>query len=93
MQITAAVVAKSKKMLQPSQNNIQHIIQYSDKIREAGKAKENVHFLKLQREQLKELRTKILKEKQLIKEKIDELDKKIKTVEKKNERGQKNNKN
>ncbi|KAL7737052.1 hypothetical protein ACLKA6_005273 [Drosophila palustris] len=72
-------------MLQPSPNFIQQLTPYSDKIHEAGKAKENVHFLKLQRQQLKELREKILRERELIKEKIDELDEKIKTMKKKDQ--------
>ncbi|XP_060651894.1 uncharacterized protein LOC132788477 isoform X1 [Drosophila nasuta] len=77
------------KILQPHQNFVQHIVRYSNKIREAGKAKENVHFLKQQRAQLKELQKKIALKKDEIKKKINNLDSQIEEIKKKNRREKK----
>ncbi|KAH8401791.1 hypothetical protein KR009_007878 [Drosophila setifemur] len=48
---------------------------------EKARAEENVHFLKLQREQLKSLRLKILGQKNAVTSKINEVDKQIKSLE------------
>lgn len=92
MQSVAIIVAKNIKLLQPQQLCCQQMIKYSEKIYEVGKAKESVHFLKTQREQLKQLRNKIIKERDLIKEKISQLDEQIESIKKKNiERKKQNN--
>ncbi|KPU76333.1 uncharacterized protein Dana_GF11834, isoform C [Drosophila ananassae] len=49
---------------------------------ERGKAEENIHFLKLQREQLKSLRQKILSQKKMVNSKLNQVDEKISTLEK-----------
>ncbi|KAH8321432.1 hypothetical protein KR074_004831 [Drosophila pseudoananassae] len=59
----------------PSRNISKHLY-------ERGKADENVHFLKLQREQLKVLRQKILDQKKLVTSKINQVDEKISSLEK-----------
>ncbi|KAH8275465.1 hypothetical protein KR026_007842 [Drosophila bipectinata] len=63
----------------PSSRNI------SKHLYERGKAEENVHFLKLQREQLKVLRQKILDQKKLVTSKINQVDEKISSLEKSEE--------
>ncbi|XP_064543863.1 uncharacterized protein LOC135432227 [Drosophila montana] len=80
----SAFVAKNLRLLQPQQLYCQQVIKYTERVREVGKARESVHFLKTQREQLKDLRGKILKERDLIKERIEELDKQIDSIKKKN---------
>ncbi|ALC42496.1 maker123 [Drosophila busckii] len=87
-QVLNVLVIRNLRILQPQQMCLQQISKYSEKIRDAGKAKENVHFLKMQREQLKELRKKILKERELLKDKISELDKQIEDIKKKNSQKQ-----
>ncbi|XP_034479955.1 uncharacterized protein LOC117785821 isoform X2 [Drosophila innubila] len=93
MQTFAIMFAKNIKLLQPQQLCCQQMIKYSEKIYEAGKAKENVHFLKEQREHLKELRSKIIKERDLIKEKMNQLDEQIESIKKKNTERKKQNNN
>ncbi|EDW09436.1 uncharacterized protein Dmoj_GI19034 [Drosophila mojavensis] len=79
-------VAKNLRLLQSSPLvRCQQLLKFSSQIHEAGKAKENVHFLKMQREQLKELRQKILKEKEVIRDRIQQLDKQIDSIKRKND--------
>ncbi|TDG51560.1 hypothetical protein AWZ03_002020 [Drosophila navojoa] len=79
-------VAKNLRLLQSSPVvRWQQLLKFSNQIYEVGKAKENVHFLKMQREQLKELRQKILKEKEVIKDRIQQLDKQIESIKRKND--------
>ncbi|XP_016947337.1 uncharacterized protein LOC108022751 [Drosophila biarmipes] len=49
---------------------------------ERARAEENIHFLKLQREQLKTLREKILSQKNEVTTKIIKVDKQIQSLEK-----------
>ncbi|KRF80378.1 uncharacterized protein [Drosophila virilis] len=85
----SAFLAKNLRLLQPQQVYCQQVIKYTERIRETGKVKESVNFLKMQREQLKELRTKILKERDVIKDRIEQLDKQIDSIKKKNDEREK----
>ncbi|XP_023177329.1 uncharacterized protein LOC111603809 [Drosophila hydei] len=84
----SSFVARTPRLLKSSSICCEQFVRFSKTIFEAGKAKENVHFLRMQREQLKDLRQKILKEKDVIKDRIEQLDKQIDSIKRKNvERG------
>ncbi|XP_017073147.1 uncharacterized protein LOC108109213 [Drosophila eugracilis] len=77
------VVEKIMQLLRPrmcqfgqSNKNI------SKNLFERARADENIHFLKLQREQLKSLREKILSQKKEVTTEIIKVDKQIKSLEK-----------
>ncbi|KAI8038794.1 uncharacterized protein LOC128254698 [Drosophila gunungcola] len=82
------VVEKLMQLLRPricqfSQNNknvCKHLF-------EKARAEENIHFLKLQREQLKSLREKILSQKNEVTAKIIKVNKQIQSLEKTNKKG------
>ncbi|XP_026835835.1 uncharacterized protein LOC113564247 [Drosophila erecta] len=68
------------QLAQPNKNISKHLF-------EKARAEENIHFLKLQREQLKTLRAKILSQKNEVTTKIIKVDKQIQSLEKKDTQG------
>ncbi|XP_017123414.1 uncharacterized protein LOC108143478 [Drosophila elegans] len=81
------VVEKLIQLLRPricqlAQNNKN----VSKHLFEKARPEENIHFLKLQREQLKSLREKILSQKNEVTTKIIQVDKQIQSLEKNQQR-------
>ncbi|XP_030387114.1 uncharacterized protein LOC115633777 isoform X2 [Scaptodrosophila lebanonensis] len=85
MQKFTVFIFQNLKLLQPRQLAYHYCInRYLDKIYEKGRAEENVHFLKKQREQLSSLRTKLIKEKEAIRKRMNILDGEIESIKMKN---------
>ncbi|XP_016991986.1 uncharacterized protein LOC108053773 [Drosophila rhopaloa] len=77
------VVQKLIQLLQPRMSQFaQSNKNLSKHLFEKARAQENIHFLKLQREQLKSLREKILSQKNEVTTKIIKVDKLIQSLEK-----------
>ncbi|XP_017024656.1 uncharacterized protein [Drosophila kikkawai] len=77
------LIRKSKAFFQGNQNTSRHLY-------EKARGKENIHFLKLQREQLKMLRDRILSQKNEVISEMIKVDTKIQSLEKANPPDQSN---
>ncbi|XP_030387112.1 uncharacterized protein LOC115633777 isoform X1 [Scaptodrosophila lebanonensis] len=80
---TSISVLRNCKNIRPSKLYLLPIFRcYGDKIRDKGLAEENVHFLKMQqRDQLKQLRRKILKQRENLGKQMKKLEQKIEKIE------------